>query len=168
MKKQKDNHRTIKLDGDVANIASELAKQRRLSSVLSELLRREYGITFEEDLIQSQVNELQRQKEGIDKALNDLQAIQEEKMMKLHRSNEIERLEKEFSLLKLRMDNEIEEARKQTLDHYNISTDGLEDWEITGLLAKTRGDERMKITERYNNRKKEILDRLEELRSAQN
>ncbi len=159
-------HRTIKLDSDVANIASELAKQRKLSSVLSELLRREYGITFEEDLIQSQVNELQRQREGIEKALNDLQQIQDEKLIKLKRSNEIENLEKEFSLLKLRMEDEIEEARKQTLDHYNISTDGLEDWEITGLLAKTRGQERMKITQKYNNRKQEILDRLEELKDA--
>ena len=163
--KKESTHRTIKLDADVANIASELAKQRKLSSVLSELLRREYGITFEEDLIQSQVNELQRQREGIDKALNDLQQIQQEKINKLKKSNEIESLEKEFSLLKLRMESEIEEARKQSLDHYNISTDGLEDWEITGLLAKTRGEERMKITEKFNNRKREILDRLEELKS---
>ena len=146
--KKESTHRTIKLDAEVANIASELAKQRKLSSVLSELLRREYGITFEEDLIQSQVNELQRQREGIDKALNDLQQIQQEKINKLKKSNEIESLEKEFSLLKLRMESEIEEARKQSLDHYNISTDGLEDWEITGLLAKTRGEERMKITEK--------------------
>lgn len=164
--KKEGTHRTIKLDADVANIASELAQKRKLSSVLSELLRREYGITFEEDLIQSQVNELQRQREGIEKALNDLQQIQEEKLSKVKRENEIENLEKEFSLLKLRMEDEIEQARKQTLDHYNISTDGLEDWEITGLLAKTRGEERMKITQKYNNRKKDILDRLEELKNA--
>ena len=111
--KKESTHRTIKLDADVANIASELAKQRKLSSVLSELLRREYGITFEEDLTQSQVNELQRQREGIDKALNDLQQIHM-KNQQIEKSNEIESLEKEF-WLKLRMENEIEAESKVSI-----------------------------------------------------
>lgn len=164
---KKDNHRTIKLDGDVANIAAELASQRRLSSVLSELLRREYGITFEQDLIKSQMNELQRQKEKIDKSLLDLQLIQHEKEVKQSRKNEIQELEKEYSLLKLNMDREIEEARKTPIEDFDIITEGLEAWEITKQIATKRGSLRIQITQKYESRREEIEARLEELKSAQ-
>ena len=162
--KKESTHRTIKLDADVANIAAELASKRKLSSVLSELLRREYGITFEEDLIQSQVNELNRQREGIEKALNDLHQIQHQKEIELNKQGRIDELEREFSLLKLNMDQEIEAIRSRPLESFNISTIGLEAWEITKQLAKQRGDMRMEITKKYDNRRKEIADELRRLR----
>ena len=162
--KKESTHRTIKLDADVANIAAELASKRKLSSVLSELLRREYGITFEEDLIQSQVNELNRQREGIEKALNDLHQIQHQKEIEINKQSRIDQLEREFSLLKLNMDQEIEAIRSRPLESFNISTIGLEAWEITKHLAKQRGDMRIEITKKYDNRRKEIAGELKRLR----
>ena len=43
--KGKDRTRTISLDGDVAEIAQELANKSQLSRVLSQLLRQSYGIS---------------------------------------------------------------------------------------------------------------------------
>ena len=164
--KKKDDHRTIRLDADVANIASELASKRKLSEVLSELLRREYGTSFEEDLIQSKMNELNRQREGIERAMNDLQEIVIEKKRKIDRQNKIKELEEEFSLLKFNMDEEIKKAREQSLDHYDIITDGLEAWEITAALAKARGEERLSITKKFNERREQIIIELAELKEA--
>ena len=49
IKHGKDKTRTIALDGDVAGIAQRLASKSQLSATLSELLRREYGLTSEID-----------------------------------------------------------------------------------------------------------------------
>ena len=51
----KDRTRTISLGGDVAEIAQRLADQSQLSSVLTDLLRREFGIDTELDGLKAEL-----------------------------------------------------------------------------------------------------------------
>lgn len=164
--KKESLHRTIKLDADVANIASELASKRKLSKVISELLRREYGVSFEADLIQSQINELQRQRASIDSGLDELISIQNKKQEEMMKQNLVQDLEKEFSLLKINCENEIEEMRKLTIEDFNIETNGLEDHQVMLELAKIKGSKRLEIQSRYAQRREEIITQLGELKNA--
>jgi vacuolar-type H+-ATPase subunit I/STV1 len=158
---KENTHRTIKLDHDVANIAAQLAKERRLSSVLSELLRKEYGVSFEDDLIKSQINELQRQKELLDNSLNDLQNQIKDKEEKKRKTILIEELEKELSLLKLKEKQEVDLILKKPIEAYNIETGGLEDWQISSKLGEHRRFERLEIQNKYRDRENEIRDKLQ-------
>jgi len=54
----KDRTRTISLGGDVAEIAQRLADQSQLSSVLTDLLRREFGIDTELEGLKAELNAL--------------------------------------------------------------------------------------------------------------
>lgn len=51
----KDRTRTISLGGDVAEIAQRLADQSQLSAVLTDLLRREFGIDTELDGLKAEL-----------------------------------------------------------------------------------------------------------------
>ena len=96
--------------------------------------------------------------------MNDLQQIQHQKEIEINKQSRIDQLEREFSLLKLNMDQEIEAIRSRPLESFNISTIGLEAWEITKHLAKQRGDMRIEITKKYDNRRKEIAAELQRLK----
>lgn len=160
---EKEKHRTISLDLDVSPIASELASKRKLSSVLSELLRKEYGVNQEEDILNSQINELNRQQSQIENDLIQLKSIQLENERIKNIKQEKFQLENEFNLLNLRMKQEIEEMRDQPNSSFAIDEKGLEPHEIMVALAKEKGRIRIEITKRFNDRKKFIQQRLKEL-----
>lgn len=161
---EKDNHRTIRLDGDVKNIASELASRRELSKVLSELLRKEYGMTFEEDLMNTKINELNRQKQEIEENLSALEKVQQEKADRKQKRLRIEELEKQFSLLNLNMKNEIDELSGLTLEDFNIPTEGFEDHQIMASLSRMKTEGRQKIIEKFQRRSDEIQFELSDLK----
>lgn len=165
MRRKKGNHRTIRLDLDVENIATELSSKRKLSEVLSELLRNEFGVSFEEDLLKSKINELERQKNEIDQSLRDLNISRKIKIDQQMKTHAIENLEKEFSLIKIKMDREIEEMRKMKNDYFNIDEKGLEGHEIMLALAKAKGAARVSIQNKYAIRAEQIQIDLAGLRS---
>ena len=160
---EKDNHRTIRLDGDVKNIASELASRRELSKVLSELLRKEYGITFEEDLMKTKINELNRQKKEIEESLSILETAKREKDDLKRRAAKIEELKKEFSLLNLKMKDEIDQLNRMTLEDFNIPTEGFEDHRVMLALSKAKTEGRKKIIEKFQRRSDEIHFELSQM-----
>lgn len=86
----KDRTRTISLDGDVADIAQELADKSQLSRVLSQLLRQAYNISDEVAVLKAKLTEtidqrraLQAKEEDIIAAISDA----EEKI--IHQKNHI-------------------------------------------------------------------------------
>ncbi len=158
---EKEKHRTITLDLDVSPIASELASKRKLSSVLSELLRKEYGVNQEEDILNSQINELNRQQLQIQNDLIELKQIQFQKSRINKIKTEKIELEKEFQLLNLNMKQEIENALN---DHESIQNEtDLLPHEVMLKVAKEKRAIRLQITEKFNERKSFIISRLKEL-----
>lgn len=163
MKKEKDDPRCIRLDGDVSNIASTLAKERRLSSVLSDLLRKEFGVSFEEDLLESQLNEIQRQKEEIEERKEEIEhQIKLKKRSKWIHSR-IEKLETEYGLLKFKCKKEIEGVAKIPIESLEVVKGDLEDHKFMVEVAKARQKMREEIAQRYAERDKAISNELLDL-----
>ena len=77
----KDRTRTISLDGDVAEIAQELADKSQLSKVLSQLLRNAYNISDEVAVLKEKLNET------ID-ARRAMQAKEEDIIAAIHEAEE--------------------------------------------------------------------------------
>ena len=103
----KDRTRTISLGGDVAEIAQRLADESQLSRVLTELLRREFGIDTElnglkkelEDSI-DQRKELQAKEERLISAIT----VSEEESLQ-RRTTIVPQLENQFQILVSRRDD---------------------------------------------------------------
>lgn len=163
MKKEKDDPRCIRLDGDVSNIASTLAKERRLSSVLSDLLRREFGVSFEEDLLQSQLNEIERQREEIEERKEEIEHQLNIKKRSQFVHSRIDELEAEYGLLKFKCKTEIENVGKIPVEDLEIERGDLEDHQFMVMISKTRQKMREEIAERYASRDKEIERELLDL-----
>ena len=79
----KDVTRSIRLDGDVADIAQKLANDKMLSHTISKLLRQHYGLNTEIDSIKAQ----------LDRTVNERMLLQEEEKLL---ANKIDELEIEF------------------------------------------------------------------------
>lgn len=67
----KDVTRSIRLDGDVAEIAQKLAGDKMLSHTISKLLRQHYGLNSEIDSIKAQ----------LDRTVNERMVLQEEEKL---------------------------------------------------------------------------------------
>jgi regulator of replication initiation timing len=67
----KDSTRSIRLDGDVSEIAQKLADDKMLSHTLSKLLRQHYGLNTEIDAIKAQ----------LDRTVNERMVLQEEEKL---------------------------------------------------------------------------------------
>ena len=76
----KDHTRSIRLDGDVAEIAQKLADDKMLSHTLSKLLRQHYGLNTEIDAIKAQ----------LDRTVNERMLLQEEEKLLADRIDELE------------------------------------------------------------------------------
>lgn len=68
----KDRTRTISLDGDVADIAQELADKSQLSKVLSQLLRNAYNISDEVSKMKQQLETMTSERKRIQQAEEEL------------------------------------------------------------------------------------------------
>ena len=79
----KDATRSIRLDGDVAQIAQKLADDKMLSHTLSKLLRQHYGLNTEIDSIKAQ----------LDRTVNERMVLQQEEKLL---ADKIDKLEQEF------------------------------------------------------------------------
>lgn len=163
MKKERDDPRCIRLDGDVSNIASTLAKERRLSSVLSDLLRREFGVSFEEDLLQSQLNEIERQREEIEERKEEIEHQLKIKKRSQFVHSRIDELESEYGLLKFKCKTEIENVGKMSVEDLEIERGDLEDHQFMVMISKARQKMREEIGERYASRDNEIQRELLDL-----
>lgn len=159
--KNKDNHRTIKLDGDVASIADELASKRQLSKVLSELLRKEYGISFEDDLLKSKLNDLQRQNEIINEQMEELNFT-------IQRKNEMEQNDKAIETLEIELNN-LGLTLKQKMqliiemDHQELGIDEtqFEPHELMSEISKEKGKMRLDLNNEIKERHLAIMEELE-------
>lgn len=69
----KDRTRTISLDGDVAEIAQELADKSQLSKVLSELLRSSAGLTSQVELMKDELNAIVDERRALDERARSLE-----------------------------------------------------------------------------------------------
>lgn len=79
----KDSTRSIRLDGDVAQIAQKLADDKMLSHTLSKLLRQHYGLNTEIDAVKQQ----------LDRIVNERMEMQkQEKLL----ADKIDKLEVDF------------------------------------------------------------------------
>ena len=96
----KDATRSIRLDGDVAEIAQKLANDKMLSHTLSKLLRQHYGLNTEIDAIKAQ----------LDRTVNERMLLMEEEKLL---ADKIDELELEFIH---RQTNELPKLREK-LDH---------------------------------------------------
>jgi regulator of replication initiation timing len=76
----KDVTRSIRLDGDVKEIAQKLADDKKLSSTLSKLLRQHYGLHNEIDSIKQQ----------LDRTVNERMLLQEEERILADKIDELE------------------------------------------------------------------------------
>lgn len=68
----KDRTRTISLDGDVADIAQELADKSQLSKVLSQLLRNAYNISDEVSKMKQQLETMTVERKRLQDAEREL------------------------------------------------------------------------------------------------
>ena len=103
----KDRTRTISLGGDVAEIAQRLADESQLSRVLTDLLRREFGIDTELDGLKKELEdsidqrkELQAKEERLIVAIT---ASEEESLQR--RTTIVPQLENQFQILIARRDD---------------------------------------------------------------
>lgn len=158
--KEKDNHRTIKLDLDVAPIASELASKRILSKVLSELLRKEYGISFEEDLLKSKIQELERQSEAIKDQMNELNHTMNRKKEKELNEEMISNLEYEIANLSNNLKIELKSVIDLTVDELGIDQNKFKDHELMSEISKAKGRKRISITDTFKEREEQINKEL--------
>lgn len=158
--KEKDNHRTIKLDLDVAPIASELASKRILSKVLSELLRKEYGISFEEDLLKSKMQDLERQSEAIKDQMNELNHTINRKKEKELNEEMISNLEYELANLSTNLKIELKSVIDLTVDELGIDQNKFKDHELMSEISKAKGRKRISITDSFKEREEKINKEL--------
>jgi len=73
----RDRTRSISLDGDVAEIAENLARNNLLSRTLSELLRNAYGFASEKERAEARLFELTSQRKEAQKAEEEALAVLE-------------------------------------------------------------------------------------------
>ena len=76
----KDSTRSIRLDGDVSEIAQKLANDKMLSHTLSKLLRQHYGLNTEIDAIKTRLNQ----------TINERMLLQEEEILLADKIDELE------------------------------------------------------------------------------
>ena len=76
----KDSTRSIRLDGDVSEIAQKLADDKMLSHTLSKLLRQHYGLNSEIDSIKAQ----------LDRTVNERMLLQEEEKLLADKIDELQ------------------------------------------------------------------------------
>ena len=103
----KDRTRTISLGGDVAEIAQRLADESQLSRVLTDLLRREFGIDTELDGLKKELEDsIDQRKELQAKEERLIVAITESEEESLQRRTTIvPQLENQFQILIARRDD---------------------------------------------------------------
>ena len=88
--KGKDRTRTISLDGDVAELAQKLADKSQLSSVLSQLLRQNYGISDELSQLEQALSvTIDERKNLQQKELQLIEEIEAARDSLIHRQNHI-------------------------------------------------------------------------------
>ena len=119
LKQGKDRTRTIALDGDVASIAQRLASKSQLSATLSELLRREYGLTSEIDdkkaMLAAMVEE-DRQRAAQREALaSEIDAMEQAAIERA--TNELPALRRRLSILHERYDRVTNEMMRAFTPH---------------------------------------------------
>jgi len=86
----KDRTRTISLDGDVAEIAQNLADKSQLSKVLSQLLRTSYGISDDISRLEATLNAAISERKALQQREEDLiKEITEQKERLVNRQNHI-------------------------------------------------------------------------------
>ena len=161
MMKKETLHRTIKLDHDVAYIAQELANRRELSKVLSELLRKEYGIITEHDILQNQINELERRKSEVDSNLKELKKVMMEKIDKENEELRIEKLNIELANINIDMKNEMNLITNKTVDDLNIDIEYFEGSALMVEISRKKNELRKEIENKFSIRKNEIIKELE-------
>lgn len=159
--KNKDNHRTIKLDGDVSSIADELASKRQLSKVLSELLRKEYGISFEDDLLKSKLNDLKRQNEIINEQMEELNFTIQKKNEKAENDKSIESLEIELNNLGLTLKKKMNLIIEMDQNDLGIDEAQFEPHELMSEISKRKGKMRLDLNNEIKERHIEIMSELE-------
>jgi hypothetical protein len=159
--KNKDNHRTIKLDGDVSSIADELASKRQLSKVLSELLRKEYGISFEDDLLKSKLNDLKRQNEIINEQMEELNFTIQRKNEKAENDKSIESLEIELNNLGLTLKKKMNLIIEMDQNDLGIDETQFEPHELMSEISKAKGKMRLDLNNEIKERHLEIIKELE-------
>lgn len=86
----KDRTRTISLDGDVADIAQELADKSQLSKVLSQLLRNAYNISDEVSKMKQQLETMTVERKRLQDAERELiDAITDAENRIIHERNHV-------------------------------------------------------------------------------
>jgi len=158
---RKDRMRSIKLEGDVASIAEELASKRILSKTLSELLRKEYGISFEDDLLKSRMNDLKRQSEQIEEQLSELTHTMNRKQAKQFNDEQIEKLETELNNFDITQRKELQLVIDMTVEDLGIDKKIHQPHELMSEISKAKGLIRIEIHNKFAQRKKDILKELE-------
>lgn len=113
----KDVTRSIRLDGDVKEIAQQLADDKKLSSTLSKLLRQHYGLHDEIDSIKQQ----------LDRTVNERMLLQQEEKILADKIDELEnvkaiRQEKDTPHLKRKLGN-LYALLAKTTDEYDRAID---------------------------------------------
>jgi len=157
---KKDRMRSIKLEGDVASIAEELASKRILSKTLSELLRKEYGISFEDDLLKSRMTDLERQRESINEQMSDLTNTIKRKEEKQFNLDSITKFETELNNLQSSLRSELNLVVEMNNLDLGIEEDKFEPHKLMSEISKAKGLIRIEIHNKYENRKKEITQEL--------
>jgi hypothetical protein len=158
---KKDRMRSIKLEGDVASIAEELASKRILSKTLSELLRKEYGISFEDDLLKSRMNDLKRQSEQIEEQLSELTHTMNRKESQKFNDQQIANLETELNNFDILQRKELQMVIDMTYLELGIDKTKYEPHQLMSEISKAKGLIRIEIHSKFAKRKKEILKELE-------
>jgi len=158
---KKDRMRSIKLEGDVASIAEELASKRILSKTLSELLRKEYGISFEDDLLKSRMNDLKRQSEEIDEQLSQLTHTINRKEAQKYNDDQILILETELNNWDIVQRKELQLVIDMSYQELGIDKNKYEPHQLMSEISKAKGLIRIEIHSKFEKRKKEILKELE-------
>ena len=88
--KGKDRTRTVSLDGDVADIAQELADKSQLSKVISQLLRNAYNISDEVSRMKEQLEQMTNKRKVLQHAEAELiEAIDEAERRIIHDRNHV-------------------------------------------------------------------------------
>lgn len=88
--KGKDRTRTISLDGDVSDIAQQLADKSQLSKVLSQLLRNAYNLSDEVSAMKEQLETMTTERKRIQQAEEELiEAINNAELRIIHERNHV-------------------------------------------------------------------------------
>ena len=113
----KDKTRSIRLDGDVADIAQKLADDSQLSATISKLLRQHYGRHTEIDSIKQQ----------LDRTVNERMLLQEEEKLLADKLDELEDVKMQRMITDLphleRKIRDMEVLHKKTKDQWMNARD---------------------------------------------